>query len=639
MKKVRKLTSKQRNSLGLDINITRRDFLNSMLLGTGIALLDLPAPLNLMAETPDWNGPGGVGDYSGAHGNMESVRLAAHKMRDGDYDTIPDDIKETGEILDLVVIGGGISGLGAAWQFSKYARRGKKCLIIDNHSIFGGEAKRNEFDVNGQLLRGPQGSNSFVVLGRPGYHGYDYYSELGIPTRFRYQKIDRELKNLQFDRTNFGFMMWFDAPSVGYYFNKGRYNIKSPEWAKGIWHNKLANAPFPAEVKEDFYAWKKTRKSHYRKNDFFQFLDSMSYKDCLENHMGLRSDVTDYANPILAASLGLGCDAISAYGAYQIGMPGFAKNPLSKELDDSDWQMFPGGNDGFSRHLIKAMIPDAIEGRRSFRNIINGQVNFDALDRPGSKIRMRLNTMAVRVEHEKEPDKSDFVWVTYVKAGRVYRLKAKAVIMSSGSWVGKRVVRDLPVEYKEAFSHFYRSPMLVVNVALTNWRFLHKLGITACRWFEGFGFSCNITQPMVAGDYKPPLHPDKPIVLTFYVPYYFPGLSVQDQGPLGRRTLLKTNYYDFEVMIKEQMLRLFGNAGFDPKRDIAGIILNRWGHAYVTPQPGFYYGRNGKPAPRDIIRKRYGRIAFGHSELNGHQNWVAAIDEGSRAYYQLISVM
>ena len=210
MKKVRKLTSKQRNSLGLDINITRRDFLNSMLLGTGIALLDLPAPLNLMAETPDWNGPGGVGDYSGAHGNMESVRLAAHKMRDGDYDTIPDDIKETGEILDLVVIGGGISGLGAAWQFSKYARRGKKCLIIDNHSIFGGEAKRNEFDVNGQLLRGPQGSNSFVVLGRPGYHGYDYYSELGIPTRFRYQKIDRELKNLQFDRTNFGFMMWID---------------------------------------------------------------------------------------------------------------------------------------------------------------------------------------------------------------------------------------------------------------------------------------------------------------------------------------------------------------------------------------------------------------------------------------------
>jgi len=33
--------------------------------------------------------------------------------------------------------------------------------------------------------------------------------------------------------------------------------------------------------------------------------------------------------------------------------------------------------------------------------------------------------------------------------------------------------------------------------------------------------------------------------------------------------------------------KMFGAAGFDPGRDIAGIVLNRWGHAYVNAGPGF----------------------------------------------------
>jgi spermidine dehydrogenase len=73
------------------------------------------------------------------------------------------------------------------------------------------------------------------------------------------------------------------------------------------------------------------------------------------------------------------------------------------------------------------------------------------------------------------------------------------------------------------------------------------------------------------------------------------------------------------------MVRLFGSAGFDPKRDIAGIILNRWGHAYVAPPPDFYHGVNGQPSGSDILRKGYGRIAIGHSELQGHQNWIGAV--------------
>jgi spermidine dehydrogenase len=140
---------------------------------------------------------------------------------------------------------------------------------------------------------------------------------------------------------------------------------------------------------------------------------------------------------------------------------------------------------------------------------------------------------------------------------------------------------------------------------------------------------------MIVGDYQPPLDPDKPALITFYVPFYYPGHTVHEQGVKGRTELLSTSYADYEQKIKKQMTKLFGKAGFDPEKDIAGIILNRWGHAYVNPQPGFYFGRDGQPAPRSAIRRRFGRIAFGHSELNGHQHWLGAVEEGIRSARRL----
>jgi len=144
---------------------------------------------------------------------------------------------------------------------------------------------------------------------------------------------------------------------------------------------------------------------------------------------------------------------------------------------------------------------------------------------------------------------------------------------------------------------------------------------------------------MLVGDSRPPLDPSKPIVLTFYVPFYYPGQPPSEQGSTGRLELLSRSYSDYERQIREQMTRLFGQAGFDPRRDIAGIILNRWGHAYVNPQPGFYFGKDGGPAARDIIRQRFGRISFGHSELVGHQYWLGAFRESRRACQQALEVL
>jgi spermidine dehydrogenase len=77
--------------------------------------------------------------------------------------------------------------------------------------------------------------------------------------------------------------------------------------------------------------------------------------------------------------------------------------------------------------------------------------------------------------------------------------------------------------------------------------------------------------------------------------------------------------------------------GFDPRRDIAGIILNRWGHAYVNPQSGFCFGLNGKPAPRDVLRNQpHGRIAFANTDLAGASDHRNSIREADRAVKQLV---
>jgi len=91
----------------MDRRISRRDYLNSVLLASGGALLDATAPLSLAGQE-DWDGYSGVGDYQGSNGNTWQVMSEAHKIRDHTYGTAPKAI-DTGEVYDCVVVGGGIS--------------------------------------------------------------------------------------------------------------------------------------------------------------------------------------------------------------------------------------------------------------------------------------------------------------------------------------------------------------------------------------------------------------------------------------------------------------------------------------------------------------------------------------------------
>ncbi len=620
------------------IRITRREFLNGMLLGTGPLLLELPAPLRLFAQSQPSYGFGGTGDYASSNENTPAVISAFQAIQNGDYKSISKEAIDIGESYDLVIVGGGLSGLGAAYEFNKSSLKQATCLIIENHPIFGGTAERNEFMIQGERIIGPQASNAFGVIDRPGVPGYDIYSELGIPTDFEYGELPHELEPLDFDSTNFGYRLWFDSKSIGHYF-AGLGQDTPGKWVAGLWENRLAGTPYSEKVRKDFLRWRNIMDRQYDGEDYGHWLDSMTYKDYLEKILKLDPEITRYADPVLASVVGLGCDVISAYTARQVSMPGFPEFQGHRSLKNTHWHSFPGGNDGFSRYFIKALIPDAIEGGKSFADIYNGRVLFTAMDREGSKVRLRLGSSVVGVEQKGSPVQGKNLTVIYLRDGKLCRLKARSVVMACGSRLSRTVVSGLPISHAEAYGQFHVSPILVANVALTNWRFLYRLGFTACKWFRGFGFGCNIRKPMHVGNYRPPHHPDKPTVLTFYVSFHQPGLGIEEQGESGRRKLLGTSYAEFESLVVGQMKQLFSDTGFEAKKDIAGIILNRWTYAYVNPQPGFYFGKDGKLAPRDIIRKPFGRISFAHAELNGHQHWVAAVDEGRRAVRQVIEAL
>jgi len=212
--------------------------------------------------------------------------------------------------------------------------------------------------------------------------------------------------------------------------------------------------------------------------------------------------------------------------------------------------------------------------------------------------------------------------------------------MAGGGWITKHVVRDLPPTHREAYDQFHYSATVVANVAMRNWRFLHKLGLSGGRWFDGFGFWTEVRTIARFGSDSPTIGPDSPTVLSLIVPFHYPGLPLAEQCSRGRAELMSTSFRDFERKIREQFTDMFSMSEFDARRDIAGIILNRWGHHFVVPQPGFVYGRDGKPAPPDVLRKApFGRIAFANTDLSADSGHDRAIIEGHRAVTQLLALL
>jgi spermidine dehydrogenase len=649
------LTDHEARRLGLDCTITRRDFVKGTLVGSGALLLNLPAPAYAQpaatSAASGWTGYAGVGDYARSNGNVYGTREAAHLIRDNKIDGMLAGAIDTGETYDVVVGGGGFAGTGAARQFLKSARKGQACLILENHPLSGGEAKRNEFIVDGHRLIGPQGSN---LVAPPSTKGdwYDaLWDELKIPRSPAFQELKGHKGDLRIPRENF-FPMLGNADQIfssGYYFDKAVFGGKS-YWDMDSQKTGYRNTAFSERVQSDLRRLTAGTGRNPAGDQWEKWLDGQTYTAYLENVLGIHEDTVRLLDHTLCLEGGLGADAVSALFAAKVGMPGFEKEfPASLSLyrvkvdrpEELDLYSFPGGNDAVYRLLLKRVLPDAIAGGESFAEVHNGAYRFDRFDVPDQPVRLRLQSTVVHVAHEGKPGDSKGVVVTYHCDGRLYRVRAKGFVSCMGGWVNKHVIRDLPAEHRAVYERMNYGSAMIINIALTNWKFLAKMGMTVAHFFlgDGLGQCANIRRPMVVDDRPAPLDPNLPIVLTMYVGFPTRGLPVREQAMRARWEIVARSYRDYEIQIRRQLSEMFAPAGFDARRDIAGIVLNRWGHSYVVPEPGFYYGRPGQAAVQEVLTRRADRIAFGHSEINGIQEWFGGVENGERAMRQVLEII
>jgi spermidine dehydrogenase len=624
--------------LGAGDSISRRDFLDGALIASGAALLaGAAAPLG--AQAPGWTGYTGEGDYKESAGNTEDVVHNAHAVRDGVFDKAPAVI-ETGEVFDCVVVGGGFSGLSAALFFKQRASAQRTCLVLDNAHVFGGVAKRNEFVVDGTRLYAPQASIHF----QPPYPNSflrGVYDAIGLDWQAfkQYQSWQGPSPEMPLPRSPYRVAGFPPVSTYGFYFG-AKYGKTPGLWVKDPWRNNLEGTPFPETTRQELLKWRNGQHAQpplvydYPGDAVSRQLDSMTLEDYWVRTYGIsRESLRLLTVADTAAGFGLGADVLSGFLEYEWSRT----LPTVDDSMETGIQMFPGGNSGLARLIVKTLIPDSIAGGRDMGTTWKNPINFAALDRPDQPIRIRLQSTAVRVEHAGEPDKAEFVWVTYSSQGKVYRLKAKTVVMAGGGWMTKHVVRDLNTERRAAYEQFFYAPYMVANVAVRNWRFLHKLGLSGGNWFEGFGRFAEVRKAATFGTDSAGVGPDLPTVLTLFIDFAKPGLSILEQERQGRAELLSSPFSFYERKIREQMTQMFGASGFDAKRDIAGIILNRFGHAFINPAPGFFFGRDGNPAPRNALRDGpFGRIAFAHSDLAGAMDHRNAFLESSRAMNQLL---
>ena len=626
-------------ALGMNAPITRRDFLGSTLLASGAALLRSTTPAEILAAKDEFTGYGGVGEYSLSNGNTLEVLRAGHSIRDGAYDPLPKNAIDTGETYDCVIVGGGISGLAAALFFRRQCGLGAKCLILDNHPIFGGEAKQNEFLVDSKRLIAHQGS-AIYQLQYPHSFLARFYDSIGLKSpRLTYQKWAGTQPEMTLSRTPYE-AAGLEHGQYGFWFG-AKFGQKPGLWLIDPVGRKLAGAPISGATRAEWLRYLKGEPLPESKFEHpkiegdasSRYLDSITLEQHYMERFGLSRDtVRTFLSPIEGGGSGLGPDALSAYSDFAYEM----LHPLGDEKDGTD-QMFPGGNTTIARLMVKSLIPAAIAGPHSVEGVTRNQVDMRALDTPGEPARIRLSSTVLAVEHDGDPTKANSLTIAYLKEGRVYRLKARSAVLAGGNWTTKHIVKGLPEAHRLAYAQFYRSPCMMANVAVRNWRFLYKMGMSGCRWFEGTGNYMEVRKLALTGIEDPAIGPDSPIVLTLKVLYSYPGYSTEDQGHRGRAEMMSTSFADYERRIREQFTKMFASSGFDAQRDIAGIVLNRWGHAYLNPQPGFFFGKNGQPAPREILRNApFGRIGFANTDLAGAMDHRYSILEARRAVGQLL---
>jgi spermidine dehydrogenase len=638
-------------ALGMNRAIDRRDFLN----GVAVAVGALGAGLGgraAAAEAPIWpQDQAGYypPDLTGMRGSHPGSFENAHKLRDGDFWSGAPPIKDTRETYDLVIVGGGISGLAAAW-FHRAARPDARILILDNHDDFGGHAKRNEFHLGGKLHL-MNGGTLEIDSPRPYSPQADgLLRSLGIEPVALSRACD---KPRIYTDLGLAHGVFFDKETFG----ADRLVAGAPSHYDGLggsWADFLAKAPLSDQARADIL------RIETGQVDYMPGLTSEEKKDRL-SRISYRAFLLEVAkvDPIVAAyyqthtqgEWGVGIDAVSALDCWGFFMPGFqgmglkpgpaprmSFTPAGYSQGGSYTFHFPDGNASIARLLVRALVPGSIPGA-DCRDVVTARVDYSSIDRADNPVRIRLSSLCLRARNIGRPERSRGVEIAYARGDGVFRVRAKACVLASWNMMIPYLCPEMPEPQKAALHQVVKTPLVYTSVALRNWTAFQKLGISSVTAPGGYHTDFRLNAPVDIGDYVAERSPDRPILLHMTRTPCHPGLPELDQNRAGRAELLATPFETFEREIRAQLGRTLAEGGFDPAEDITAITVNRWPHGYAPEwNPLWEEPLPLEQQPNVVGRARFGRITIANSDAGAAAYTDCAIDQAWRAVGELLAL-